>query len=114
MRRSSLSFLRPTQIMFAASALAVLTRLTLFVANTPFIEGDTDLLVRIHTNAIRACLNEGRWLACPESGDFPLLQNIPSLILSYLGFSSSSILHSLAYLNFLSFLGSLLLIFWTL
>ena len=103
-----------SQIVFGLSLLAVLTRLTLMVVNEPFIEGDTELLVTRHLQAIRACLHEGRLAGCPDSGVWPLLQHLPSIFLSYLGFSSVTILHSLAYLSFLSFAGSLLLMFWTL
>lgn len=110
----ALRSLRPTQILFGLSAAAVLTRLTLFVVTEPFIEGDSELLVKAHVNAIRACLHEGRLLGCPDSGVWPLFQNLAGLILSYIGFSSSSILHALAYFSFLSFLGSVLLVFWTL
>ena len=108
---------KPNQIIYylcGLSALAFLIRLCLFVVNEPFIEGDTSLLVNRETGAIRRCLSEGHFSGCPGSGDFPLLQNVPSLILSYLGVSGSVILHALAYLSFLSFLGSVLLIYWTL
>lgn len=98
----------------ALAALSVLTRLSIFVINEPFYEGDTDLLVKGHINTIRDCINEGRFSDCPESGVFPLLQNIPALLLNYLGFSANAILHGLAYLSFLSFLGSVALIFLTL
>ena len=96
------------------AALAVMVRLSLFVIYEPFFEGDTDLLVKEHLNAIRVCLTEGRFSGCPGSGVFPLLQNIPSLLLNYLGFSPAAILHTLAYLSFISFLGSVALIFGTL
>lgn len=110
----SLRTLQPAQFVFGLSVFAVLLRLGVFVVYSPFIEGDTELLVKGHIKAIRACLQQGRLLGCPESGVWPLFQHLPSILLSYLGFSSSSILHALAYLSFLSFLGSVLLIFWTL
>src|SRR5262249_3268599 len=44
---------------------------------------------------------------------WPLLQNLPGLVLNYFGLSPSSILHALAYLSFVSFVGSMLLGFWT-
>ena len=96
------------------SALAFLIRLCLFVINRPFIEGDTSLLVNKETSAILKCLSEGHLSGCPGSGDFPLLQNVPSLIFSYLGLPGAAVLHALAYLSFLSFVGSILLIYWTL
>jgi hypothetical protein len=111
---AALRSISATQILFGLSALAVLTRLALFVVNGPFIEGDTELLVKGHLKAIRACLQRGQLLGCPDSGVWPLFQHLPSILLSYLGVSSSSILHALAYLSFLSFLGSVLVIFWTL
>jgi hypothetical protein len=103
-----------TDYLYGLSALAFLIRLCLFVVNAPFIEGDTSLLVNKETSAIRRCLSEGYFSGCPGSGDFPLLQNVPSLVLSYLGVSGQAILHTLAYLSFLSFVGSILLIYWTL
>ena len=111
---AALRSISATQILCGLSGLAVLTRLTLFVVNAPFIEGDTDLLVKGHLKAIRACLQQGRLLGCPDSGVWPLFQHLPGILLSYLGVSSSSILHALAYLSFLSFLGSVLVGFWTL
>lgn len=96
------------------AALTVLVRLSMFVVYEPYYEGDTDLLVKSHINAIRACLGEGRFSGCSGSGVFPLLQNVPSLILNYLGFSPTAILHALAYLSFVSFLGSGGLLFWIL
>ena len=109
-----LGSLRPTQFLFGLPVLVVLTRLTLFAVYEPFIEGDTELLIKGHVSALRKCLQEGRLRGCPDSGVWPLFQNLAGLLLSYLGFSSSSILPALAYLSFLSFLGSVLLIFWTL
>src|SRR5437762_5897409 len=106
--------LKPAHIFFGLSVLGVLLRLFLLVVSHPFVEGDTTLLVNKHIVAIRACLHGGRLVGCPDSGVWPLLQHFPSLLLNYLGFSSSSILHALAYLSFLSFLGSVLLIYWTL
>src|SRR6266849_7674527 len=106
--------LKPPQFVFGLSVFGVLLRLLLLVVSHPFVEGDTTILVSKHLSAIRACLHEGRLVGCPDSGVWPLLQNLPSLFLSYLGFSSSSILHALAYLSFLSFFGSVLLIYWTL
>jgi len=94
--------------------LGVLLRLFLLVVSHPFVEGDTTILVTKHLSAIRACIHDGRLVGCPDSGVWPLLQNLPSLCLSYLGFSPASILHALAYLSLLSFLGSVLLIYWTL
>ena len=96
------------------AALTVLVRLSLFVIYEPYFEGDTQLLVRGHINAIRRCLSEGLFPGCPDPGDFPLVQNFPSLILNYAGFSPDAILHALAYLSFVSFLGSVVLIFWIL
>jgi len=106
--------LKPAHIFFGLSVCGVLLRLFLLVISHPFVEGDTTILVTKHLNAIRDCLHEGRFVGCPDSGVWPLLQHFPSLFLSYLGLSSSSILHALAYLSFLSFLGSVLLIYWTL
>ena len=96
------------------AALTVLVRLGMFVVYEPYYEGDTQLLVKGHLNAIRRCLSEGRFPGCPDPGDFPLVQNIPGLFFSYAGFSSDDILHALAYLSFISFLGSVVLIFWVL
>ena len=110
----SLRSLQLAHILFGVSFFAVLVRLGMFVVYAPFVEGDTELLVRVHTNAIRACLKEGHLVNCPDSGVWPLFQNLSSLLLSYFGFSTSSILHALSYLSFLSFLSSVLLIFWTL
>jgi len=106
--------LKPAHIFFGLAVLGVLLRLFLLVVSHPFVEGDTTILVTKHLSAIRNCLHEGRLVGCPDSGVWPLLQHFPSLFLSYLGFSSSSILHALADLSFLSFLGSGLLIYWTL
>lgn len=102
------------QLLCGFAALTVLVRLGMFVIYEPYYEGDTELLVKGHINAIRACLSERRFSGCPDSGVFPLLQNIPSLLLSYLGFSPNGILHGLAFLSFVSFLGSVVLIFWIL
>ena len=110
----SLRTFQPAHFVFGLSALAVLLRLGAFVAYAPFIEGDTELLVKGHVKAIRACLQQGRLLACPDSGVWPLFQHLPGILLSCLGASSSSILHALAYLSFLSLLGSVLVIFLTL
>ncbi|MGI8734786.1 MAG: YfhO family protein [Pyrinomonadaceae bacterium] len=101
-------------VLCALAALTVLVRLGMFVVYEPYYEGDTQLLVKDHINAIRRCLSEGLFPGCPDPGDFPLVQNIPSLILNYAGFSPDTILHALAYLSFVSFLGSVVLIFWVL
>jgi hypothetical protein len=93
--------------------LAVILRLALFVINEPYVEGDTQLLVK-SVGAIRACLSEGRFVGCNFHVPFPLLQYVPSIILSYPGFSESAILHFLAYLSFLAFLAAIALIFLTL
>src|SRR6202521_3098910 len=105
---------RITVYLYGLSALAFLIRLCLLVVNRPFIEGDTSLLVNKETVAIIKCLSEGHLSGCPGSGDFPLLQNVPSLILSYLGLPGAAVLHALAYLSFFSFVASILLIYWTL
>jgi hypothetical protein len=110
----SLRTLRPIQILFGLSALAFLVRLSLFVINEPYFEGDTDLLVNRHLPAIRQCISEGYFSGCAHSGSFPLFQNAVGLTLSYLGLSASAILHALAYLSFLAFVGSIFLAFWTL
>src|ERR1700730_4005981 len=91
---------RPSHIVFGLSLLAVLTRLTLLVVNEPFIEGDTELLVKAHIRAIQGCIHQGRLVGCPDSGVWPLLQHLPGILLSYLGLSPSAILHALAYLSF--------------
>lgn len=106
--------LKSSHLLCGLAALILLVRLSMFVVYEPYYEGDTDLLVKGHINAIRACLSEGRFSGCSGSGVFPLLQNIPSLLLNYLGFSPNAILHALAYLSFVSFLGAVVLIFWTL
>jgi len=106
--------LRPIQILFGLSALAVLVRLSLFVIGEPYFEGDTNLLVNGHLPTIRACLSEGRFSGCPLSGSWPLFQNAVGLTLNYLGLSASLILHAFAYLSFLAFVGSIFLAFWTL
>lgn len=105
---------KPFYLLCGFAALAVLVRLFIFVVYEPYYEGDTQLLVNGHINAIRRCLSEGLFPGCPDPGDFPLVQNIPSLILNYAGFSPDTILHALAYLSFVSFLGSVVLIFWVL
>jgi hypothetical protein len=110
----SLRTLRPIQIICGLSALAFLVRLSLFVINNPYFEGDTDLLVNRHIPSIRQCLSEGQLSGCPRSGSFPLFQNAVGLILNYLGLSASAILHALAYLSFLAFLGSVFLAYRTL
>src|SRR5713226_7789628 len=99
--------LKIAQIVLVLAGLAVLARLSVFVVREPFIEGDTTLLVTNHVKAIRACLMSRQFLGCPGSGVWPLLQNVPSILLSSLGLSDAVILHALAYLSFLSFLGSL-------
>jgi hypothetical protein len=110
----SLRTLRPIQILCGLSALAFLVRLSLFVIGEPYLEGDTDLLVNRHLPAIRQCLSDGNFSGCAHSGSFPLFQNAVGLTLSYLGLSASAILHALAYLSFLAFVGSIFLVFWTL
>lgn len=110
----SLRTLRPIQIICGLSALAFLVRLSLFVINNPYFEGDTDLLVNRHLPSIRQCLSEGQLSGCPRSGSFPLFQNAVGLILNYLGLSAPVILHALAYLSFLAFLGSVFLAYRTL
>jgi hypothetical protein len=113
MRRflESLRSLRPVQIFCGLSAFAVLVRLSLFVIEGPYFEGDTSMLVTRHLPAIRGCLSEGRLSGCPQSGSWPLFQNVVGLMLNYLGISASAILHALAYLSFLAFLGLILLVF---
>src|SRR2546422_1987777 len=95
---SSLSSFKTSQIAFTAFSMVVLARLAAFVVRAPFIEGDTTLLVNNHINAIRTCIGERRFSGCPGSGVFPLLQNVPGLVLNYLGLSSNAVLHLLAYL----------------
>ena len=101
-------------VSFLVSASIVLLRLGAFVIREPFYEGDTKILLNEHITAIRKCLSEGRFSQCPDSGVWPLFQHLPSLALSYLGFSSTSILHVLAYISFIAFLSSVTLVFWTL
>ncbi|HYY56941.1 MAG TPA: YfhO family protein, partial [Pyrinomonadaceae bacterium] len=43
-----------------------------------------------------------------------LFQYVPAVVLSRLGFSEAAVLHALAYLSFLAFVASALLIYWTL
>jgi hypothetical protein len=110
----SLRTLRPIQIICGLSAFAFLVRLSLFVINDPYFEGDTDLLINRHLPSIRQCLSEGQLSGCAHSGSFPLFQNAVGLTLSYLGLPASAIFHALAYLSFLAFVGSIFLAFWTL
>jgi hypothetical protein len=110
----SLRTLRPIQILFGLSALAVLVRLSLFVIGEPYFEGDTDLLVNRHLPSIRQCLSEGHFSGCAHSGSFPLFQNAVGLGLNFLGLSASAIFHALAYLSFLAFIGVIFLVFQTL
>ena len=100
-------------ILYALTLLCVFVRLALFVIYEPYIEGDTQILVG-GVKAIRDCLSEGRLLRCSYNGPFPLFQYLPGLILSYLGFSETAILHALAYLSFLSFIAVIALVFRTL
>lgn len=100
-------------LLYGIAGLLVLARISFFAINQPYYEGDTKILVE-GVKAIRICLSESHFSGCTFDGPFPLLQYVPSLLLSYLGFTSSTILHLLAILSLLSFIGSLLLIFWTL
>ncbi|MBA3768749.1 MAG: hypothetical protein H0W99_17570, partial [Acidobacteria bacterium] len=100
-------------ILYGLSLLGVFVRLALFVIYEPYLEGDTEILIT-SVKTIRRCLSEGRFLGCSFAVPFPLLQYVPDIVLSYLGFSESAILHFLAYLSFLAFLASIALVFWTL
>ncbi|HEU0049695.1 MAG TPA: hypothetical protein VFQ43_19060, partial [Nitrososphaera sp.] len=108
-------FLRKiASLIFMIAAGIFLLRLVVFVIHEPFLEGDSRILVADHIGAIRKCLSAGRFWQCPDSGVWPLFQHVPTLVLSYLGLSTSLILHVLAYISFLSFLGSVVLVYWTL
>jgi hypothetical protein len=98
---------------YVASTLTVIARLCLFVIREPYREGDTQIVVG-GVEAIRNCLGQGRLSGCAFDGPFPLLQYVPALFLNLLGFSESANLHGLAYLSFVAFIASALLIFLTL
>jgi hypothetical protein len=98
--------------LFCAALLFV--RLAIFVIAEPYFEGDTANLVGGNIDAVRMCLAQGRYAPCPEAGPLPLFQYIPALIGRSAGLSPSAVLHLLAYLSFLSFVGSVALIFVTL
>ena len=106
--------LTPLQLLYWLCALAVVVRLCAFAIFEPYYEGDTKLLVTEGVEAIRTCLAEGRYAGCVAAGPLPLFQYAPSFVLRVLNFSPESVQHFLAYLSFVSFAGSLLLIFLTL
>lgn len=100
-------------IIYGLPALIVLGRLALFVIAEPYYEADTALLVNKLIETVRGCL-QNLHTECTHAGPLPLFQYVPTLLLKYLGWADSSILHFFAYASFLSFIASLWLIFWTL
>jgi hypothetical protein len=110
---SATSHLHPGYIIYALPTLIVLGRLALFVVAEPYYEADTALLVNKLIETVRGCLHNLR-AECTHAGPLPLFQYVPTLLLKYLGWADTSILHFFAYASFLSFIASLLLIFWTL
>ena len=107
------SRLHPGYILYALPALIVLGRLALFVITEPYYEADTALLVNKLIETVRGCLHNLR-TECTHAGPLPLFQYVPTLLLKYMGWTDTSILHFFAYASFLSFIASLILIFRTL
>ncbi|HEX8143156.1 MAG TPA: hypothetical protein VF553_11215 [Pyrinomonadaceae bacterium] len=105
--------LRPGHVIYGLPALIVLGRLALFAVSEPYYEADTALLVNKLIETVRGCL-KNLHTECTHAGPLPLFQYVPTLLLKYLGWPDSSILHFFAYSSFLAFVASVFLIFWTL